>query len=572
MSEQENTPPQQPSALSQAVESTIPQQPPTGTFNYLDEHTPSNTPLNTLMDPVSESKRSGVSEDHREGGYTTAFLGNTKEEIKQAQDLLGKWLGLQSARELHKADQISKSVVLAAENDWKQYIETNYPGQPLALFEQRAVDLYRFFDGLQDSLLVRTRLVREDQITNVSKRADGLVAPDIMGRVPGSSMQGFSVSEMMERSALRATKQSYQYDVLLRNSFLKLVFVRPNKLELANLINDINRTVRGYVRQVGGNSQQLATVAGVKAVWEWFAPRIISSSVSGVLDFRDLANVIRLTDFNTLCNAILASVADEGIHMDIRCFNLACDHYTFDLIDPTKLTQIRHWVQTPEENAILGNIANGRKHYTVEEILELIGRSTYGLDNTSVWSANEGIKLGIAPPSLTDAFLTFDYFVGEIDPKLAEIRSKVIGEAELEQQIQVMLNGLGAAEYIHWVDTYTIMPDPGSDDEPFVLHRAKCNSDEFNAGLMKALKADSVLNRNLTHFVYNKSILMTRTFSGIRNRVCPKCGKHSTSAQEEGMQLGYTPINSFMNFFTHTQLILMNLAVARQADVKEALS
>lgn len=574
MSEQDLTQ-QQPSeatGLAQAVAEAIPQPVVNKAFAYPDEHTPQNTPMKDFVESQSESKRSGLEEDARERGFTTAFLGNTKQENLVAQELVGRWITVRTARDLHAADQVTSSFLKAAENDWKQYVENKYPGQSPIDMERKAVSLYRFFEGIQDHLMLRTRMMVEDDVTNASRRCDKLEVTDILGRVPGSSVTGFSISEVMARAALRSTNSPYHYDVLLRNSFTKLVFIRPNKLELADLINNINRTVRGYVRQVGGNSVQLATIAGMKMVWEWLAPRIISSSVERVMDFSDLAKVIRITDFHTLCNAILASVSDEGINMDLRCFNLKCDHFTLDLIDPSKLTRIRHSIQTPEEAAVLGNIANGRKTYSVEQTLALIGQSTYGLESNEVYNGAQNIKLTIAPPSMADAFQTFDFFASQVDKKLNEIRSKVIDEKAYEEQVTILLNGLGAAEFIHWVDVFTVLPAAGVDEPPVIVRRSESNSDEFNQGLMDALQSDSVMNKNLTQFIYNKSLYMTRTFTAIRNRTCPKCGEHSAEHQEPERKVGYTPIDSFMLFFTHTQLMLMDLAVTRQKEATEALS
>jgi len=569
MSEQENNPGGEQSPLAAAVSSTIPE--PVKGFAYTDEHTEQNTPMKEFVPGVPEAIRQQP-EEAREKGFTTFFLGNGKEENLAAQDLVARWITLTTARDMFKNGQMPESFKLTAENEWNQYVEQTHPGRTSVAVEMQALQLYRFFEGLQDSLLLRTRMMNEPGVTNVSRRSDKLVVADILGKVPGNSVQGFSVSEVMTRATLRSTSAAYQYDVLLRNSFCKLVFTRPAKSELGSLINDINLTVRGYVRQVGHNSLQLATIAGMKAVWNWFHPRIISCSVDKIVDFKDLVQVIRITDFLPLCNAILASIADEGVNMDIGCINIGCDEHTLDLIDPTKLTQIRTSIQTPEEAAILGNIANGRRTYSVAETLAMIEQSTYGLESTSVWNEAQDIKLSIAPPSMADAFMTFDFFSARVDSQLRDIRTKVVDERTLEEQIAIALNSLGAAEFIHWISAFTRMPPKDEDGEPLVLRRAECDSDEFNKGLISALEKDKVLNRAVTNFIYNKVLYMTRTFSGIRNRVCPKCDTPSDANQEPERKLGYTPVDSFMAFFTHTQLILMDQAVTRQEEIKEALS
>lgn len=575
MSEHENpTPPSEEagalSSLSEAVSNSIPKPEVPVTFGYADEHTAENTPLKELADPVAQSKKQ-LPDEMRERGFSTVYLGNTKAENEAAQELTGRWVALTTIRDLYKRGRASDSMMHTANNDWAQFIEKNFPGKTSPEMEEKALSLYRFFDSLQDDILLRTKLILEPGISNVSRRSSTLTMADIVGRVPGAETKGYSIAEAMTRAVHHSNRSSYQYTTLLRNSFLQLTFVRGAKLEAGDLINNINSTVRGYVRKVGGNSLSLSTIAGMKAVWEWFYPRILSSTVDGIIDFKDLANVIRVTDFFPICNAILASLTDDGIGMDLRCINTACDHGSFDLVDPTKLTNIRPGIQTDAEAAIFGNIANGRKTYSVDEVLALIAQSTYGVEDNKVYNSSRGIQLTIAPPSLAEAFATFDYFVGDIDPKLAAIRQKVVDEDVLQEQIMITLNSLGGSEFIQWVDTFTIMPPEGSEAKPQVIRRMDSNPDEFNKGLMGALRVDPVLDRNLVHAVYNKAPYMTRTFSGMRNHDCPKCKKNSAEAQGE-RQLGYTPIDSFMTFFTHTQLMLMDAAVQKQTDIKEALS
>lgn len=567
MTEEQKTPGEE-SKLSQAVSDTIPQAEVPREFNYLDEHTPERTLMNKFPEPTSQSKSELVDID-RENGFSTIFLGTSKADFDKVNELLGRWLSLEAIRQSRKKGRASESMFHSAENEWASYVEKEYPGISVVDIEERSKELYRFFDSTRDAILARTRVPLENS-TNVSQYSSKLTAADIVARTPNSDTEGFSIAEIMARSAANATGSAHRYSVLLRNSFTSIDFARFGKENLGDVVNDINATVRGYVRQVGNNTLTIASIAGMKAVWEWFHPFILSSSTKGLLDFKDLINVINIKDFPTLCNAILASITDDGIGMDLRCIETTCDHGSFELIDPTKLTNIRPGIQTDAEAAILGNIANGRVNYDVDQVLALIAQSTYGLETNFVYNERKSIRLTIAPPSMADAFVTFDYFVGQIDPRLARVRSKIVNEEQLQEQIAIELNRLGATEYIHFVSEYAVLPPEGSDKAPLVLRRSECNPDEFNKGLLAALERDSSLNTAMTKFIYLKSPYMTRTFSGLRNRVCPKCGHGNHEGS--GVALGYTPIDSFMTFFTHTQMTIMAEAVKRQADVKEALS
>lgn len=558
--------------LSKAIGETIPEpSPAAGQFKYNDLHTAENTPLKEYQEPVSQTI-SMLPEEARETGFSTFFLGIDKKDHDKANILVGRWLGLTSVEQAYEKDLATENLLNNATNDWVQFIEAEYPGKSSDEMKTRALSLYRFMDGLQDKILTRTKMVHEEGLTNVSRRGSKLTIADILGQVPSGAGKATSISEQMARAVHQSNSTPYQYTLLLRNSFTQIRFSRPSQLELGNLVNDINNTVRGYVRKVGNNSVDLATIAGMKVIWAFLRDHIIWSSVKDVFDYNDLANIIRITDFQTICNALLHSSSDKGIQMDLGCLFGGCGHSSLELVDPSKMTVIRYSIQTDDEAAIFGNITNGRMSYTTEEVLALIEQSKYGLPDNKIYNESQGICLTIAPPSLAEAFVTFDYFVGQIDPQIANIRSKVVNEEELEQQVNMLQHQLGAAKYIHWVDSFAKIPKADSDEEPKVWKRSETNPDEFNKGLMVVLRADESLDDELTKFVFNKTPYMTRTFSGMRNRPCPLCNKSPADAQEEGRKLGYTPIDSFVTFFTHTQLMLVNLSVEKQRKVKEALS
>lgn len=575
MSNEENQEGQRPvegfeaSKLSEGISQTIPQ--PERAFAYNDLHTPENTPMKKLLPSVPESKKE-LTEEDRARGFSTVYLGNGKDENDAASELISRWLSWSTIKELALADQVSSSVWAAADGDWKQYVEKNFPDKSPKEMEERAVSLYKYFSGIQDGLAVRTRMVREEDTSNVSQRAEKLATGEIIGKVPGANSKGLSISEVMTRATLRSAQSAYHYTMNLRNSFMAFTFVRPNKLEMADLINNINRRVGLYVREVGGNSVALAYIAGVIEVWNFLKPRIISSSVKGIIDFADLGKLIRFTDFQVMCSGLLASVTDDGVQMDLRCIKGNCDWHKFDLIDPTKLVRVRHSIQTDEEAAVFGNIFSGRVEYTAEEVLALIAQSNYGMDDAYVYNEDQTVRLKCAPPSIVDAIVTFEYFVGQVDPQLQAVRNKVASAKEAEEQIAIILNGLGASEFIHWVSEFAMLPNGLVDDSTVVFRRSEVEADEFNRGLMNSLQADKALNKALTMFIYNKTPYMTRTFVGLRNYVCPKCTTPSDGLQEEDRKLGYTPIDAFMTFFTHTQLMLMDLAVSRQEVNKEARS
>ena len=571
MTESDNTPntrvPESP-----VVDKPVPPTPaPAVEASYADTHTADNTPMKKVLPSESELTRAGTDED-KELGYLPIFLGNTRGAHEKANTLLSKWLQTTAMKSLHEQGHASDGMLASAKTDWAQHLEEHYPDKTAADMEKICGDLYRFMEEYVDGIKIRSKVMNEDGISNVSDRGSKIVTSDILGKKPSRASKGFSVSEVMRRSSMRAENGEFQFDVLLRDSFVMLTFTRPSKIEMAALVNDINRTVKGYVRSVGGNSVTLAVMAGMRVVWDFLSARIVNSSVTGIVDFKDLVQVIRFTDFGTICMALIRATHSNGINLQLRCLSDKCDWSDFQVSDPDKMVRVRHSIETPEEAAVYANIFNGNAKYTIEQTLDMIEKAGYGLDTNRVYNADKSIYFEVGASSLAEAFETFDYYAGRINPQLQEIRSKVTDEAEFKTQVALLLTTLGSTEFLHWIKTYVAVGTPGTDEEDVVLKRSECDASEFNKGCMEVILDSAQLNKNLSAFILNKSPAMTRTFVAVANYHCPKCKARTEEFQDPERRLGYTPIDPFMAFFTLTQLKLMTQAAEAAAATKEAIS
>jgi hypothetical protein len=579
MSEQENNPAnttQAGVAEDPAEASPVPVVPvapaaPVAEASFGETHTAENTPMKKILPSVSELIRPGTEED-KQLGYLPIFLGNSRDCNERANILLSKWLQTTAMKSLHEQGQASDGMLASTKNEWAQYLEASHADKTAEEMEQICGDLYRFMEEYVDSIKIRSKVMNEDGISNVSDRGSNIVTTDILGKKPSRASKGFSVSEVMRRSSMRAENGEFQFDVLLRDSYCMLTFTRPSKLELAALVNDINRTVKGYVRTVGGNSVTLSVMAGMRVVWDFLAARIVNSSVTGIVDFKDLSQVVRFSDFGTICMALLRSTHSHGVNLQLRCLNDKCDWSDFQVSDPDKLVRVRHSIETPEESAIYANLYNGNAKYTVEQTLEMIEKSTYGLESNRVYNVDKSIYFEVGPSSMAEAFETYDYYAGRINPQLQEIRSKVIDEKEFKTQVALLLTTLGATEFLHWIKTYVSVGAPGTDEEDLVLKRSECEASEFNKGCMDVILDSRELNKTLSAFILNKSPQMAHTFVAVANYHCPVCKKRTEEFQDPDRRFGYTPIDPFMAFFTLTQLKLMTQAAEAAAATKEAIS
>lgn len=547
------------------------QEPTVVQAGFSETATAATTPMKEFVEQVSEVIRP-LTEKEKDRGSIPLFLGNTKASQERANVLMGLWLSKTALVGLVKQGDATNSMQASAKANWAQYIEEHYPDKTSDEMDATAQRLYEFVTQYQDNIKIRSAVMNEEKITNRSNRGSKIFTSDVMGKRPGRSIKGFTVSEMMRRSSIRAENGDFQFDLLLRNSYCSFTFVRANKLELANLVNEINRTVKGYVRTVGGNSLTLSYIAAARVVWNFVAARIVNCSVTGLIDFADLARVVRITDIGPICIALMKSTHTEGVNFDLHCLAEACGWSEFSLVDPENMLKVRKSIETPEDAAIFGNVFNSKIKYSVEDTLAMIDASTYGLPDNRVYNEDRSIYLEIGPPSLADAFETFDYYAGRVNPDLADIRSKVIDQKEYEGQVSLQLATLGSTEFLHWVKTFVNLATPNTDEEDLIFKRAECDAAEFNKGLMDTILDSKALNKTFSAFVMNKTPFMSHTFVGVRNYACPKCGANSGDHQDAERRMGYTPIEPLMAFFTLTQLLLMSHAADAMEANNEAIS
>jgi len=202
--------------------------------------------------------------------------------------------------------------------------------------------------------------------------------------------------------------------------------------------------------------------------------------------------------------------------------------------------------------------------------------STYGLESNRVYNDEKSMYLECAPPTLAEAFAAFDFFIGEINPELAELRTKLVDPAEYQTQVTMVHNNLGSTEFIHWVQRQVDLPAENTDEVETVFARSEMDPNDFNGGILDVLRDQEDLNRNLVKFVLNKTPYMSRTFMGVRNYVCPKCRKNMGDLEDPenllDRKLGYTPIDPVMSFFTLTQWSILKQTAVQNRIKSEALS
>lgn len=544
--------------------------------SYNEVHTAENAPMNLRVDDKSEII-GDLSESQKEEGFLTVLLGNSKKDYVKASTLIGNWMALSAARIAHMNEEFSDEQFEGLRLKWVGFVEKEYPEISPADAELLAEKNYIFMRDFQDELKIRSRVVNEQDLTNLVNRGGGHVTGDIMGRKPSNTSDSFSISQRMLRGVLKSKGEALNFDLLLRNSYVSLSFSKPDRTTMGGLIHDINRTIGGYVRQLNHNSAVIAKIAMMKTIWNFLHKRIISCSVSDIGSFSELARVIRINDFDTICMGLVESYNTKGIHLYLGCLGSGCGWGEHKLVDPKLLVRHRPSLETDEDRAIYGNLFNGTKTLTAEETLELSSKQTYGLETNRIYNETKDVFLEIGNPTLAEAFQSFDYFVGGVNPRIQEIRSTILNPSQAEDEVNLLLNELGSTEYMHWVSGYGIVAPVDSDLKDEIFTRSSTeDSLEFIKGVKDVLIADNHLNRELVKFVINKSPYMSKVVVGVRNFDCPKCHKNSELLQDPELKLdramGYTPIDAALSFFTLTQLALTRELANQVRTRQEATS
>lgn len=527
---------------------------------YTELHTPGNTPMGNRVPPESVVIRP-LTDKEKEDGMITIFLGNSKEVREHSNALMEPYIEMLTLRQMVERNNDYLPALRKKEEEWQSFAAEHYPSFSPEALEERAGKMVGFYSEFLDDLRVRSNAIREDGISNLSDRG-GLFSPDVSGRKPGRDVKNMKDSDIMRRRVINSEDGRLVFDVELRNSFVKLSFLRPSKMDMGNLVNDIRSAIKGYVRRVNNNSATLARIAAGRVIWDFIAKRITYASVSNIGDFRQLASVIRWADIDVLTTALLRAYTNKGVHMHLVCASPSCDWEGFELVDVERLVHHRDAHDTAEESAIYGNLFNHKVTYTIEETMDLIKKAKFGVDTTRVANDDDSIYFELGSPSLANAFQTFDYFSSRVSGELQDLRTKVLDPEEYETQRNMIYTSLGATEYIHWIDKFVAVGTPNTDEPDTVLSRDNAkDQDDFNMGLVEAIKDSTQFNSRLTSAIFNKTPYLSKTFCGIDNFVCPKCkAKREALEDPENIKerkFGYTPIDPIMSFFTHVQLLLM---------------
>lgn len=534
-----------------------------------EEQTPGNTPVSKYVAPkklfVEVFSEEEIEEKKKEG-YLTYFLGNNRQVVENALEVINKWVDFSASEQALKEGELTRTEYEAIQSDWREFSKLHFPDWEENKIMNHCRALFTFHNEIIDKVKVRSKVMKEEQITNQFDRGSNKLTGEVFPKVPKSSSAS-SLSERLRRQALGANNEPYMFDILLRNSFIRITIRRPNHIILGSLIQEVHRTVKGFVRSTNNPSTNLSYMAAMRAFWDYLSDLIVDCSVKNIPDFKMLADHIVISDVEALVTGFAKSFLTKGFNLQLYCSQENCNWSEFGLVDVSHILQVRHNLVTDEDAAVYGNIMNARRKYTVEEIREFVKQSSFFEDNR-VLSSSGTFYLEIEPPMLSTGFEALDYVASEINPTIQSIRAMSTSEEMFEAEVEKALMVLSPSEYIHWVARTGSIDSESLEED--VINRHDVSQSEFNKGIFDILQDNPELGRDLINKVRLRSPFMSRTFTGVAYFECPHCGKNTQTTDKIG--LGYTPINALMNFFTLTQLSLIQRAVDMSNHQEEVLS
>lgn len=497
--------------------------------------------------------------------FIQMFLGTDRTAYQRYEKLLEHWAIYNQAR---SEKDVDPSYLAACKATYDEYVAEKFGDTDKEQIDRLADGFFNFMMDLTETEFYRNDRFRKLDWKNVTKiEKEGVKPmPEIRYLIPAAGGK-HSMKDAMRRNARRSAGDAENIGIILRNSLIHIRIKRPTTLELARLIESINREIVGYVRRVNGSSLTLARVSIARALWRFIADRITWCSVKDTQDYYELANDILWSDIGAMATGLIAATGQRGVDMSLQHISESCNWSSFKRVDPSLLVHYVDDFMNEKQKESLNQLINGTRTFSREEMKKYREMSTYGVDFDMPTPSNNGF-LTIGVPTLADSFVQFDVFVEQINPAIREARADNIDQDKYEQQMSSIIAAVQGAEYAQWVKSMTLNPDPDTDEEPIVYNRED-NPTEFSEGIYSLMTDDDEIAADLIKKIRREAPAMSYTVVGVPNFVCEKCNK-DTSADNGGIH-GITPIDPLMAFFIHTQLILTKKVRAGVQEQLEAL-
>lgn len=435
---------------------------------------------------------------------------------------------------------------------------------------------------LSRSFAAQDELVANDLLVNRFNGPKGPV-PFINPITPKVRATATKRDRMRRRHNSGATQNiADSFTMVLNNSIIVMKVKRPARVELINLINDIEMKLRYFGERWVINSINLERAGISRLIVDFVLDRVTEHSVEGILSPAELKEIILSNDIDVLAALLLENASPRGVYYNLNCLNNKCNHSELILIDPHDFIHVNDADMSEEQKDMISQMLNHGRKFKMEEIRKLQNKYKFkGVDvdtavklSTAI-NAEPTAQFTLGVPSVGEYFATFDLMSERYDPTIKKYAMDYPETEKFRKKRSEFLGAIRMGEFVHWVKNYITFGDPQTETPDEIDDRGG-DARGFEEGALDIFADDDEAYWKVFGAIHEKVPYMTNTFVGILNSECPKCGNRHV-AEEEGEKLheivsasGFTPIDMVTNFFDLTRMLINELG--EQQRVQEEIT
>ncbi|QDJ97231.1 hypothetical protein D6_0071 [Aeromonas phage D6] len=487
------------------------------------------------------------------------FTGGLKEQhrvILEAAQLFYAIRELES--EMEKNGRTDQTTLNSLRVRYTEHTEEHFQGVSEKQLAEMLVNYFTFYRRTLDRIQMRDDVTAERQHkpnANVVTTQRGPIG--IINSIKPGKLGNLSMKDRMRKNFAKSSGSVDGFSIMLMNSRVFLKIKLPTPMDLLLLMNKIANKLSGFGKRVRASSLELERALIVREVVEFVIEMATYWSVSDILDARELLNVIKESDANHLAVAILAASAPKGLNYRMSCLAHKCNFSDDVLIDAANMVHFDNERYPAKYMEQVQMILNTGHKFSIQELhdSDVPFIDTDGTEIETRFTMNDGsVSIELKEPYLADYFECFDNAAARINPQLRQLAVQFSEPERYKREYQSYMGSIRTNNYTQWVDKIIFHVAAGEEGEDEVMSRGD-NPKEFDEGLIDCLGSQEELAGILLERVIKVIPRLSYTSVGILSTECPQC-KQTTDEEVTKVHGGYTPIDPFLTFFDHTQMLI----------------
>lgn len=306
-------------------------------------------------------------------------------------------------------------------------------------------------------------------------------------------------------------------------------------------------------RSTGGLVYDNYSVINRNLVIDFFLSLVTKTNISDLEDVYDLKTLIRLSDFNTILQALTLLNQPRGMNIILPCSNtfnkdedrgISCSNVAELTVDPSELLYINRSLLNDEQIAHMSKRAPNS--ITIEEVKYY--QDSLEDINTKISEFELGdnlLKIKLRTPNLLQSVESGMVWVNSIVNDLnkvldTDLSLKTKNEKYFERSKITILNNV--KHYIEWIKDEDLQIFDSSDEKEFDELFDNLSSDDYTVSKLVNL---------VTEFIESDTV----TIVGMKNYICPSCRSNGYDEEKETIK-SFNVLSNFLQQYTLTVMKL----------------